>query len=205
MKFLRPVAIVSMLCVGFWLNLYIKTITVYWMEHTYKVMIQAELIISTVDKSLLAKRMYCFTLDKRYQQEYYRVHKEIEQLSKVLNTSTHDNVSQTRRIAELDALLITSKTEAAEVMRTAVTDQKHATEIMIAEGIPIKGHIDDIIHSIVDEEERLLNQRKAADDVVSMIIPWIFTMLAIPVVYLLMNTGHTPPITIDRRKPREET
>src|SRR5579871_2623527 len=134
----------------------------HWVEHTWRVINQVEVIMSSAKDAETGNRGFLITGDEAYLQPYYDAQKELPNDLDEFQRLTTDNPSQQARITEMRAVL----EQRLALLQQGIDLRRHNTNDVRAMALSGTGkvemdHLRRIADDMENDEQTLLAQRTA--------------------------------------------
>jgi signal transduction histidine kinase len=134
----------------------------YWLEHTWRVINQVEIIMSSAKDAETGNRGFLITGDEAYLQPYYDAQKSLPRELAEFQRLAADNPSQQTRITEMRAVL----EQRLALLEQGIDLRRHNTNdvramVLSGTGKVEMDHLRRIAEAMEAEERRLLAQRTA--------------------------------------------
>jgi signal transduction histidine kinase len=134
----------------------------HWVEHTWRVINQVEIIMSSAKDAETGNRGFLITGDEAYLQPYHDARRELPRELNEFQRLTVDNPSQQARITEMRAVLeqrLALLAEGIELRRNSKNDLRAL--VLSGTGKMEMDHLRRIADEMEEEERRLLASRTA--------------------------------------------
>jgi PAS domain S-box-containing protein len=172
--------------------------TDYWVNHTYKTILQAEELSALVEGMVSSQRAYVMTGQDKFMEEYNNRKMAISEFIATVSELVKDNESQTSRVDELRQLfrdLTIRLEERAKIYRPVGVPEGFVNDVDIITNT--KNDILKINSQLLKEEHQLLNNRitllnmKKDDYFYTLCIGGIMTAMLVIIFNIMLFYSHT--------------
>jgi len=162
--FILAASVSIALAAGWCISLLKSTESVRWVEHTHKVLYRLRMVAALMDEAVVGVRGYDVTGEDRYLEPYHRALHTIDAELGAIRKMTSDNLSQQKRLTELETLVaqrLNRIKESLEEKRRAGKDA-FAGLYLGEDGEKLRQRIREAVTEMEAEERRLLELRVRA-------------------------------------------